>query len=143
MKISESEPAFSIGVAARKVGIAVPTLRLYEKEGLIGPVRTSTNRRLYSLNDLKIVQAAQKLIHDHGLNFAGIRRMMAFLPCWRIRGCDPALSRVCRVPHITDSPCWSSEEALSRTCDGDCQSCPVYAMACHIGELSIDGLVKI
>jgi len=124
------------------MGMAVPTLRLYEKEGLIVPLRTSTKRRLYSVNDLRIVQTVQHLIHEHGLNFTGIRRLMAFLPCWKIRGCDPALYRACTVPSITDKPCWSSEEALWRKSQEDCQVCPVYRMAVRIGDLSIHDLMK-
>ncbi len=135
--ILNSEPAFTIGVAARRAGVAVPTLRLYEKEGLICPVRTSTKRRLYSVNDLRIVETVRHLIHEDGLNFAGIRRLMAFLPCWKIRGCDPALYRKCRVPSITDRPCWSCDEALGRESHEDCQVCPVYGMAVRIGDLSI------
>ena len=135
--LSNSEPIYSIGVAARKVGVAVPTLRLYEKEGLIVPYRTSTNRRLYSVNDLRIVTSARELIQTRGLNFAGIRRLMSYLPCWKIRGCDPALYRDCQVPYITDSPCWSGGKASWRTCDGDCQSCRVYDLAPQIGNLSI------
>jgi MerR family transcriptional regulator/heat shock protein HspR len=142
MRISASEPVYTIGTAAKKLHLSVPTLRLYEKEGLIVPLRTTTHRRLYSLNDLKIVEAAQHLIHDQGLNFAGIRRLMSFLPCWKIRGCDPALYSVCKVPCITDSPCWSSGLALWRKCDGDCQTCLVYKMASQIGDLSIYNLME-
>jgi len=143
MQILDSEPTYSIGVAARKAGIAVPTLRLYEKEGFIVPFRTSTNRRLYSINDLRIVETVRQLIQARGLNFAGIRRLMSFLPCWKIRGCDPALYRNCKVPHITDSPCWNSGKAEWRKCDGDCQSCPVYEMACRIGDLSIRDFFRV
>lgn len=142
MRMSESEPVYTIGTAAEKLHLSVPTLRLYEKEGLIVPLRTATRRRLYSLNDLGIVEAAQHLIHDHGLNFAGIRRLMAFLPCWKIRGCDPALFHTCRVPCITDSPCWSSGLAMWRKCDGDCQTCPVYHVAGQIDHLSIHDVAK-
>lgn len=142
MQISDSEPTYSIGLAARKLGISVPTLRLYEKEGLIAPIRTGTKRRLYSLNDLRIIETVQHLIHVHGLNFAGIRRLMAFLPCWKIRGCDRNSYRTCKVPQITDSPCWSSGRAEWRNCDEDCQSCPVYAKACQVGELNIRDLMK-
>jgi MerR family transcriptional regulator/heat shock protein HspR len=124
------------------MGMAVPTLRLYEKEGLIVPLRTSTKRRLYSVNDLRIVETVQHLIHEHGLNFAGIRRLMAFLPCWKIRGCDPALYRACMVPSITDKPCWSNGEAVCRKSQEDCQVCPVYRMALRIGDLSFRDLIK-
>jgi MerR family transcriptional regulator/heat shock protein HspR len=142
IRVLDSAPAYSIGAAAWNTGITVPTLRLYEKEGLICPIRTSNNRRLYSLNDLRIVHTVQHLIHEHGLNFAGIRRLMAFLPCWRTRGCDPALYRACTVPSITDRPCWSSGEAVCRKSQEDCQVCQVYRMAFRIGDLSIHDLMK-
>jgi MerR family transcriptional regulator/heat shock protein HspR len=143
MKVLDSEPIYAIGVAAQKAGIAIPTLRLYEKEGLIVPFRTSTKRRLYSINDLRIVETVRELVQARGLNFAGIRRLMSFLPCWKIRGCDPALQHECEVRHITDSPCWSGGKAAWRTCEGDCQSCPVYAMACQIAQLSIYDLMRV
>jgi MerR family transcriptional regulator/heat shock protein HspR len=92
---------------------------------------------------LRIVETAQHLIHDHGLNYAGIRRLMSLLPCWKIRGCDPALYRTCRVPYVTDSPCWSCGKAQWRKCEGDCQSCPVYKLACQIGELSVHDLMSM
>jgi MerR family transcriptional regulator/heat shock protein HspR len=142
MRISDSEPIYPIGRAARKVGLSVPTLRLYEKEGLIVPVRTSTNRRFYSISDLRIIETTQHLIHEHGLNFAGIRRLMAFLPCWKIKGCDPALYRRCKVPYVTEGPCWSSGLAVERQWDGDCQSCPVYHLAGHVDHVSIQDLAR-
>jgi MerR family transcriptional regulator/heat shock protein HspR len=104
---------------------------------LICPIRTVTHRRLYSLNDLKIAQTIHHLIHDHGMNFAGIRRLMALLPCWKIRGCDLGLFRRFKVPYLTDAPCWSSGEALWRKSNVDCQSSPVYKTAYRIGDLSI------
>ncbi|MCK5552804.1 MAG: MerR family transcriptional regulator [Deltaproteobacteria bacterium] len=136
-RILDSEPTFTIGIAARKARVAIPTLRLYEKEGLICPFRTSTKRRLYSVNDLRIVETVRHLVHEGGLNFAGIRRLMAFLPCWKIRGGDLTQCRKCKVPSITESPCWSNGEAAWPKCRDNCQACPVYEMASQIGELSI------
>jgi len=44
----------SIGEAAKKTGLKVPTIRFYEQEGLIGaPPRTETGRRLYSEKDVR------------------------------------------------------------------------------------------
>ena len=34
MEISKQEPIYSISTAAKLLGISVPTLRVYEKEGL-------------------------------------------------------------------------------------------------------------
>jgi MerR family transcriptional regulator/heat shock protein HspR len=143
MRVSDSNSICTINTAAQKLGVSVPTLRLYEKEGLICPVRTPTKRRLYSLNDLRIIETIQHLIHVHGLNFAGIRRLLALLPCWKIRRDDRALCRNCKVPSITDKPCWSSGESLWRKFNANCQSCPVYEMACRIGDLSIQDLMRV
>jgi Cu(I)-responsive transcriptional regulator len=44
----------SIGEAAKKTGLKVPTIRFYEQEGLIGaPPRTESGRRLYSEKDVR------------------------------------------------------------------------------------------
>ena len=44
----------SIGEAAKKTGLKVPTIRFYEQEGLIGPPpRTESGRRLYSDKDVR------------------------------------------------------------------------------------------
>jgi MerR family transcriptional regulator/heat shock protein HspR len=142
MRVSDSNSICTINTAAQKLGVSVPTLRLYEKEGLICPIRTATHRRLYSLNDLRIVQTVRHLIHEHGLNFAGVRRLMAFLPCWKIRPCDSATYRTCKVPSIIDSPCWNSGKAVARSCRKDCQSCKVYKMASQIDTLNVYDLMK-
>jgi len=44
MEIDYTEPAFTIGIVAQKLGISVPTVRMYEKAGLIIPFRTTTER---------------------------------------------------------------------------------------------------
>ncbi|UCD72321.1 MAG: MerR family transcriptional regulator [Syntrophobacterales bacterium] len=142
MKVSDSEPIYTIGIAAKKLGISVPALRVYEKEGLIVPLRTSTNRRLYSLNDLRIIETIRNLIQRDGLNFVGLRRMLSFLPCWKIKRCNPASFDKCEVPRIADRPCWSSGKSASRQCEDDCQSCPVYAHACHVDDLSVYDLIE-
>ena len=41
------EPVYVISIAARIVGVHQQTLRMYERQGLVQPKRTS-NRRLYS-----------------------------------------------------------------------------------------------
>ena len=52
MKLDENEPIFTIGIAAKKLNIAVLTLRMYEKTGLVIPFRNESGRRLSSFADL-------------------------------------------------------------------------------------------
>jgi DNA-binding transcriptional MerR regulator len=46
---------------------------LYEREGLTKPHRTSTKRRLFSLNDLKHLQFIIYLTRKVGLNIQGVK----------------------------------------------------------------------
>ena len=67
---------FSISVAAQLAGLHPQTLRVYEREGLVGPGRTAGGTRRYSRNDVTRLQEICLLAGD-GLNLAGIRRVLA------------------------------------------------------------------
>lgn len=95
IKIDDNEPVFTIGVAAKKLGIAVPTLRMYEKAGLIIPFRNETGRRLYCFADLRRFSYIKRQIKSEGLNLEGIRRLMALLPCWELKPCTAELRQKC------------------------------------------------
>jgi len=85
-KIS-SNPVYTIGVAAKLLNISVSLLRIYEKEGLILSERTETGRRLFSDIELEKIKCIRRMIAEHGLNYEGIRRILALVPCWRLRKC--------------------------------------------------------
>ena len=71
------EPVYTIGVAARLLGVTPQVLRQIEHEGLIEPRRTMSNIRLYSENDLKRLQRVIHLLRDEGINAAGVRFILA------------------------------------------------------------------
>ncbi|HYU81853.1 MAG TPA: MerR family transcriptional regulator, partial [Candidatus Polarisedimenticolia bacterium] len=54
-------PVYIISIAAGLAGCHPRTLRIYEEEGLLDPVRTDTNIRLYSDEDLDRVRAIRYL----------------------------------------------------------------------------------
>jgi MerR family transcriptional regulator/heat shock protein HspR len=66
---------FSISVAAELAGLHPQTLRIYEREGLIDPVRSAGGTRRYSRRDIGRLQEICALTAD-GLNLAGIRRVL-------------------------------------------------------------------
>jgi MerR family transcriptional regulator/heat shock protein HspR len=66
---------FSISVAAELAGLHPQTLRIYEREGLVGPARSAGGTRRYSRRDLSRLQEICTLTAD-GLNLAGIRRVL-------------------------------------------------------------------
>ena len=66
---------FSISVAAELAGLHPQTLRIYEREGLIDPVRSAGGTRRYSRRDIGRLAEICALTAD-GLNLAGIRRVL-------------------------------------------------------------------
>ncbi len=66
---------FSISVAAELAGLHPQTLRIYEREGLLDPVRSAGGTRRYSRNDITRLHEICTLTGD-GLNVAGIRRVL-------------------------------------------------------------------
>lgn len=71
--VTSNEPIYMIGVAARILKIHPQTLRLYEREELVIPQRTSGDTRLYSDLDLEKIREIQHLTQDMGLNLAGVK----------------------------------------------------------------------
>jgi MerR family transcriptional regulator/heat shock protein HspR len=65
-----------ISVAASIAGCHPRTLRIYEEEGLVDPVRTESNIRLYSDDDLRRVRAIRYLTQVRGVNLAGVKLLL-------------------------------------------------------------------
>src|SRR6201993_723649 len=66
---------YGISVAAELSGIAVQSLRLYERYGLVTPARSEGGTRRYSADDLARLQRISALV-DAGVNLAGIARIL-------------------------------------------------------------------
>lgn len=67
-----------ISIAANLAGCHPRTLRIYEEEGLLEPVRTDTNIRLYSDEDLRRVRVIRYLTRVRGVNLAGVKLLLQF-----------------------------------------------------------------
>ncbi|MGH9797200.1 MAG: MerR family transcriptional regulator [Candidatus Polarisedimenticolia bacterium] len=68
--------AYMISVVAQQFEVHPQTLRLYEREGLLKPSRTRGNTRLYSDEDLEVLQFILKLTRELGVNLAGVEIVM-------------------------------------------------------------------
>jgi MerR family transcriptional regulator, heat shock protein HspR len=66
---------FSIAVAAELAELHPQTLRIYEREGLLTPSRSSGGTRRYSTADIDRLHEICALTGD-GLNLAGVRRVL-------------------------------------------------------------------
>jgi len=71
-EIAEAEPLLRISEVARRVGISSSALRAWESLGLVVPQRTPSKYRLYTMEDVRVLQRAIFLRRARGLNPAAI-----------------------------------------------------------------------
>jgi MerR family transcriptional regulator/heat shock protein HspR len=126
IKINIYEPILAIGMVAKKLNIAVQTVRLYEQEGLILPNKTKSGHRRYSFHDLERLRCIRKMITEHRLNLQGIKRLMSLIPCWEYKGGLDEECRNCPAYYESSGPCWTLKNVGQKCQLQDCRSCPVY-----------------
>ena len=64
--------SYMISAVAELYEIHPQTLRMYEREGLLQPSRSSGNTRLYDESDLQRLEVILSLTRDLGVNLAGV-----------------------------------------------------------------------
>ncbi len=67
---------FSISAVAKMFSVHQQTVRLYEKEGLITPKRSTGNTRLFSEEDVDKLEQIIYLTHELGINLAGVEMVL-------------------------------------------------------------------
>jgi MerR family transcriptional regulator/heat shock protein HspR len=72
---ADDAAVYVISVAAEISGLHPQTLRQYDKLGLVSPSRTERRNPRYSLRDIALLRAVQKLVGE-GINHAGIKRII-------------------------------------------------------------------
>ena len=84
--VDEQKAIFTIGVAAQMLGVHPRTLRIYEEEGLIAPLRKG-KWRYFTMNDIKWIECLREMIHQHGVSIAAVKKLLQYTPCWNITDC--------------------------------------------------------
>lgn len=118
-----------IGTVARHFGISVDLLRLYEREGLVIPLKSSRGTRYYTEHDYIWIGTVLRLVREARLNFAGIRHLLALIPCWEIRHCGFDSKKNCPVIADGARPCWANRSCCPVVSAQDCYFCTVYRAA--------------
>jgi len=131
---SFTEPVYTIGVASDKLGISPHSLRQYEQEGLILAHKTPTGRRRYSDLEIEKIRCIKRMVQEEGLNFEGIRRLLALAPCWKLRECRDNQRESCAAFKNIKRPCWATEEKCHNPLPS-CRDCPVYQRIVHCDDL--------
>jgi len=79
MNAENKEPRYVISIAASILGIKTHNLRYYEKMGLIQPLRSQGNIRLYSERDIVRLRQVKTLMEDLGVNLAGVEVILRMI----------------------------------------------------------------
>lgn len=128
-------PLYPLRVAAELTGTSVYALRQYVDLGLIIPYKTSTNRRLYSKVDIQRIKCIRKNLDEQGLNIAGIKALLASVPCWLIKPCPIEDREKCDAYTSVREPCWQVT-VKGPTCQNvDCRECDVYRLQERCNDL--------
>jgi MerR family transcriptional regulator/heat shock protein HspR len=75
----EGRSVYHISVVAELVETHPQTLRMYERMGLVSPLRTRNNVRLYTEEDIERVRRIQHLTQELGVNLAGVEVVFKLL----------------------------------------------------------------
>ena len=70
-----SLPKYTIGVVSQMLGMPPQMLRRYEEAGLLEPARQSGKNRLYSDQDIAVLEEIAAL-YEQGVNAIGIRHII-------------------------------------------------------------------
>ena len=101
----QKETMYRIGEAADLFGVSVSTHRLYEREGLVLPIRKSSKHRLYTESELGRIRCIRETINNKRVSVAGIKRLLSLLPCWKIRNCPEEDRNQCPGFTNDEAPC--------------------------------------
>lgn len=122
MKIDDDLAIYPIGAASKILDVHPRTLRIYEAEGLISPQRNG-GKRIFSKNDLIRIECLRKLIHEENLSIPGIKKLLEFTPCWKLKDCSPEKRQKCSELSGKKKKCW---EFSQKTCEKSCKNCEIY-----------------
>lgn len=135
-----NRPVYTLSIAAQLSGIPAHSIRQYIDRGLLIPLKLDSKRHLFSNNDIRRLHHIHILIHEKGLNFAGIRALMALIPCWAIRQCSESDRESCNAYTDNSYPCWEASQKGQMCKNEDCRECDVYKNISN--EVDLKSVIK-
>jgi MerR family transcriptional regulator, heat shock protein HspR len=128
ISVESITPVYSLSTTSTLSGIPVHSIRQYIDKGLIIPFKKESNRNLFSRVDILRLKYINNLLNEGGLNIAGIRKLLALIPCWAIRECSAGERKTCQA-YLSDAyPCWEASEKGILCKNTNCRECSVYSI---------------
>jgi MerR family transcriptional regulator/heat shock protein HspR len=91
------------------------------------PIKSPKGTRYFTEADYVWIGTVLRLVREARLNFAGIRHLLALLPCYEIRNCGFEQKEKCPITKDATTPCWNNRACCSN--NAECYTCPVYRSA--------------
>ena len=126
--VESTTPVYTLSTTSSLSGIPVHSIRQYIDKGLIIPFKKESNRNLFSQVDILRLKYINNLLNDDGLNIAGIRALLALIPCWAITECSLTERETCQAYHSVAYPCWESSEKGTLCKNTNCRECDAYCI---------------
>ena len=133
--VESTTPVYTLSTTSSLSGIPVHSIRQYIDKGLIIPFRKESNRNLFSQVDILRLKYIHKLLAVDGLNIAGIRSLLALIPCWTIRKCSEKERKECMAFQSNAYPCWEASEKGAICKNTNCRECEVYRIVENFPDL--------
>ena len=71
--MADKNKLLKIGEVAKQLGVHDQTIRMYERKGLLKPIRSEHNTRLFTGNDVTKVTTIITLTLELGMNLSGVK----------------------------------------------------------------------
>lgn len=121
------KPVYRTKTASDMSGVESNLIRTYERMGLISPYRDPDNNyRMFTMDEIQWIGRIKKLIHQAGINIAGIKRILTIQPCWEIMNCPEETARACPVGNKLHHPCWHIRGKNDKNKGNSCYKCRFY-----------------
>lgn len=123
-----------IGVVAKRLGISIRTVHMYEREGLFISHKNSAGTRYFTERDVEWLMEVRRMIKT-GIGIAGIRHLLSLVPCWEINKCAFNGKGGCPVIVDHNAPCWANKSNICDATLQECRHCAVYDIRFDVGQL--------
>jgi len=71
--MADKNKLLKIGEVAKQLGVHDQTIRMYERKGLLKPIRSEHNTRLFTRNDVTKITTIITLTQELGMNLSGVK----------------------------------------------------------------------
>jgi MerR family transcriptional regulator, heat shock protein HspR len=133
--VESTTPVYTLSTTSSLSGIPVHSIRQYIDKGLIIPFKKESKRNLFSQVDILRLKYIQNLLNEDGLNIAGIRTLLALIPCWVITQCSLTERETCQAYHSDANPCWDASEKGTLCKNTNCRECDVYRIVENYADI--------